>query len=837
MPHVHNGIGTWYYGKKNKQTRQGVCGQCGQSATLTTYDTRLYVVFLMIPVFPLGKKHIIDDCSRCRRHRVAKLADWEIQKKKSIDEALAKMATDPTDPKLAIELHRNYLYFGQQPEAEKLLAFMKEHFAEDAKTQFYIGAALEYLGRGKEATVCFERALQLDPAMAEAKRAVGMGFAEQGRLDEARAMLKYLEEPEGSGAKDPALVYTLGCAFQKAKRNAEALDLFGIAMRQSPALAQNATFRKTVKTCEKDLGLKQSILPARKYNRAKIVGWSLAAAAVVLIALGINIYISYARKLHIVTGYSQPVTVSIDGGAGVTLDQPYPTTVPISEGKHHVVLTGAVKDEFDIELSSGFFQRFFSSPLFVLNPGGARLLIYETTQYSAHPVIGAGGRTQRYAFGQQFSTFSDVDFAFMPFPHTITLDSHSSSVTRSRVGAVDEHVADVVYDLWLRGKKNDAIEMAEWRLRVHPDDTRTLDSYIFMSHDVGQGESARVFVKAGCKRRPVEIPWHLAWQRMNSIDTDALEREYDSLLKAEPENTSLQYLRALLYTNDAESDPIFERVIEKAPGNPWPHYTLGHHLMCRGDWSAAKAHLEKACQLDPDNSDFTDVLYEIRFALAEYSTLETELREQLILDTTNMDINKHLCDCLVALGKKKDAQAVANAFATAMRAANDSMGLGDNLTQYVMYACGDFGLLEKTAPPGSDLRLHALFELSKLNDIVTEHPLANADDPTWCLIMSAGFKFRHDDAAAKAWREKGIELLGKGNRHSFQTAAVLRRNEPSPIDDVTNLHLEPRQLALMFALLAMQFPEKAHAYKTIGQKLNVDLAFPHHFLVDALAEK
>src|SRR5258708_27262232 len=98
MPHLHDGIGTWYYGKKNLQTRPGVCPFCQKSTELRSYDTRLWFVIFLIPVIPLGRKRILDQCPHCKRHRVVKLAEWEQLKQKNITEAMAGMKASPPAP-------------------------------------------------------------------------------------------------------------------------------------------------------------------------------------------------------------------------------------------------------------------------------------------------------------------------------------------------------------------------------------------------------------------------------------------------------------------------------------------------------------------------------------------------------------------------------------------------------------------------------------------------------------------------------------------------------------------------------------------------------------------
>jgi (1->4)-alpha-D-glucan 1-alpha-D-glucosylmutase len=44
--------------------------------TLSTHDTILWFVFLMIPLIPLGRKRIIEQCKKCQRHHVMPMKRW-----------------------------------------------------------------------------------------------------------------------------------------------------------------------------------------------------------------------------------------------------------------------------------------------------------------------------------------------------------------------------------------------------------------------------------------------------------------------------------------------------------------------------------------------------------------------------------------------------------------------------------------------------------------------------------------------------------------------------------------------------------------------------------------
>src|SRR3990172_7905600 len=151
MPSTVNGIGTHYYGKKNLQVRNDVCRSCGRAANLSSYDTRLWFVIFFIPVIPLGRKRITDECSSCSRHWAADQDKWEMARQLSVSGALEKYRTAPA-PESALELHGILLGFHMLDEARK--------FRDEAESQhpaspmLFAGFAsqLDTVGRAHDAT-------------------------------------------------------------------------------------------------------------------------------------------------------------------------------------------------------------------------------------------------------------------------------------------------------------------------------------------------------------------------------------------------------------------------------------------------------------------------------------------------------------------------------------------------------------------------------------------------------------------------------------------------------------------------------------------------------------
>src|SRR6187399_418308 len=116
MPGTVNGCGTHYYGKKNLEKRLGPCRHCGRSVGLESYDTRLFVVFVFIPIFPLKRMRIIDQCPACTWHYATEADKWETAKQLEVSGAMEKFRASPT-PESAMAAHQQLMNFHQLGEA------------------------------------------------------------------------------------------------------------------------------------------------------------------------------------------------------------------------------------------------------------------------------------------------------------------------------------------------------------------------------------------------------------------------------------------------------------------------------------------------------------------------------------------------------------------------------------------------------------------------------------------------------------------------------------------------------------------------------------------------
>src|SRR5207253_2457653 len=180
----------------------------------------------------------------------------------------------------------------------------------------------------------FKRALELRPAMPEARAGVALQCIREGRLDEARKLLDHLEKAGAAQLYSIEPLEHLANAYQAAKRHAEALELFGVLLAALPRIGQIGAFRKRVAASEKALGKRETLLPKREFSWKNFFrpsrpgqvsgGRALAivAAIVLLIAGGMligNEYVRRHRTLRFVNAFAQPATVGLRGAGSGTV--------------------------------------------------------------------------------------------------------------------------------------------------------------------------------------------------------------------------------------------------------------------------------------------------------------------------------------------------------------------------------------------------------------------------------------------------------------------------------------------------------------------------------------
>jgi Flp pilus assembly protein TadD len=848
MPTRVNGIGTGYYGTSNLQAFDGVCEHCHRAAKLRNYETRLWFSVFFIPVIPLGRKQILSQCPICTWHRAVPFGEWERVRQEAIGESASKWDGNRDDPDAALEMHSTLVAFQKRDDAERLATLLLERFADVSRVQFYFGAWYERIGKGTDADACFARALQLDPTSLPAKRAVAIGHIEKGRLPEARALLTDFEPPKE--AFEPSLFFMLARAHQRQEQHEQALEMYRMLMRYSPGIAAQKDFRSAVRRSEKALGLETSLVRTDPFYRSTAFKWAVAALLLVTGIAGWNLFVMTHRALHILNGLNVPIAVQVDGSAPVEIPAGGRQELTVAEGSHRasVIQPQGFTQPVEFAVRAGWFDRFFKSPVYVIDPSRSAALIWESAVYRERPAnVPAGSdSTMRWHLGEPFTTYADIDYPFQEFPAELRLDNKSSEVTKTRLMVVGAGPAEIVGVLSREpGHQADLLSFAESHLRVAPANKILLAVYYALATQLQQVDRCRDFLATRLDDRPVLIDWHRAYQEIRQTDgrRDDLPELYDRYLAADPGNSALLYLRGRLETDDARAAEYFGRARVADPKNPYPWFAEGYQLLVSGDFAGARQAIEEACRLDPDDLRMSQVLYDVQFANADYGTLEHRFREQLEKTPLNIVAQKQLLETLCAAGKDDQAGTVHEAYAQKAREfASDKFQLGLQSQLQLHYLRGRFDEFQAAARQLHDAReaaeaqFAAALELGAIENVAPPpNALRALERGRWELLLSLAWSGMSDADRSAAARDRAIAVLSSGGRSEREAAEYLKQGTPLAAGTAEKLSLEPETKAVLLVALAELCPGEKAGLLALAEKLNYRRSFPHRFLSRRIA--
>lgn len=843
MPTTINGVGTHYYGKKNLEAHAATCPHCNRAVTLSSYDTRLWFVVVFIPVIPLGRKRIIDECSSCKKHYVADADKWDQTRQLEISGSQEKFRADPT-PENAITVHQQMVNFRQFAEAAAFRKDATDYFPENAKLQAYFGDALSYFGRQPEAEPYYQRAYTLRPDLPEARIGLAEAHIRAGRLDQARPLLDFLEKPGAAQLYSLGALENLALALQKSNRHEEALTLFKILQTELPKITDHPAFRKSVTRSEKALHRKESQLPKLPLGWKRFFGSSaqpqtrtllifgILAACVILGLVIANENIRRNRTLHIVNRSTEPAKVSIAGiGEFTGLRNIREITLP--EGYYHATVSGPVQEELDFEISADYFSRWGDDRAWVINVGGAAVLVRQEATYGTNPP------PSRYTihFGNTFETFYGVTHPFTPLPKSVQLKSYE---TKTLVD-LQIHQGDGM-DIFgfLADQKNTAraLDFAEAWLRLHPKETDLVTEYLSLAVQNKSNARADTYLRTRLKQRPVLIEWHRAYQTLHqtAADRPALTAEYDAALTGEPDNSALLYLRGRIATGRADTRNFFNRSIKADANNAFPLYGLAWDHITLGEWQTARDLLERAVAIAKDNEGFKDRLLSARLGAGDFAVVEQEMRSRLKHDATDGTATYRLIEALALQDKKTEAKKANEAYTTALRAkyGDKARGAISAMTLSSLYATGEFSALEKGATQAglsqSAFLFDAYIEQDKPAEAAKTLKLLGEGNPVNQLALATLWQHAGKREECDKALEAARAQFAKENEDTAPAATHLDPAKPLDVAAVLDLKIQPREKSMLLVALALRHPEHRAALLPLAHQLNVEPVFPYHLI-------
>ena len=851
MPTTVNGIGTHYYGRKNLSTRHGVCQACQRESRLQSYDTRLWFVVLFIPVIPLGRKRIMDQCSICQRHWVSDHQQWAMAGQLNVSGAKDRYRAAPSVP-AALETHGTMLSFRLHAEAAQFRTEALANHPDSAALRAGFAAHLDATGGYAEATPMYEQALALEPHLPEARIGLAYRRMTAGELDEARSLLDFLMEPGAGQVYSLAALDSLAGLYQKQGRHEETLAICERLLAEYPQIGEQHKFRKFVQTSEKAAGRGASLLPDQSFSfrglfdkkSGRYPGWVRGAViggvVTVLVAAGLAAHNDYRRRhrtVRIDNAFPQAAEVTIDGGAAIHVASN--AIVDLPEGRHHVQITGPVTEDFDIDLEAGFFDRWMKSPVWVINVGGANAYERHTVFYAVNPQP-----TQvELLVGERFLALPHVDDAFTLPPAQMQVKSRNQTRTRVHITRSQVPVDDAFQYALSTGSAH-GLDYGEANLLIRPNDAGLLRAYVAVCAAGPHADRAEAFLRSGLARRPVEVEWHRAYQELGrgAEREQALIVEYDAALHAEPQNAALLYLRGRIATNRQEGLDLFQRAAKADAALPWPWRALAYDAASRGAWEECLLLLGRAPESDMADPSIARLWHEARLGTGDLAALEAEYRQQLAAQDPAAAAPTliHLCDVLAAEGKIDDArQALADWGNRAVVQYPQDQGLRFvRLMTY--YMLGDFDTLTQEAASlpqdvTSYLRLETALALGRMEEVPQNDPLVGAPEQAWsALELALAYQLAGDAARSEEWTSKACEKLEQQDADARRAAALLRAADPPTLEALDDVAADARNKALLAAVLVAKFADRHAELTVLARKLNVTRLPPYHLVARAI---
>ncbi len=605
MPHVINGVGTWYYGKRNVHRLRNVCPQCSAVGDLESYDTTLYFVVVFVPLLPLARKRVMDSCPSCGAHRVMPLKAWDKAKAEGLTGALDRLRDAPGDR----EAIQNALGTAATFQNEALLAVAADalatHRPADAGLLATLGDVNGYFARHDAAAAAYIESLKAEdnPRVSEQ---LGLTLLRLGNPAAAAGCFEHILT--GADGERLWMGYQLAVAYQAKGLHPEALAWLDRVTAAFPAVAADKEWRKLRQKSERDRGrgrrVGKSLLlegPQAGLSEGSWLKWLFPRLILPLLVLAFagwhtwrSLSLAEARPMYLLNGTPKAYTVAVNG-VPYTLPPGVVKTVELPEG----VITMAPEsgaawlEPVEVTVTSSFWARPYDNTRVVLNPDRLALLVRETMVYSTNP---QPGPPDTYLHSRPLHEVSGINHWFEPLPGTVKAKRHET-ITLTRLGVVPfaNSAARIDAVSYAEATPAERLDYGRRWLAVDPADTTAL----LWFGRVNPPADVLPVLKARLGDRPLRPDWHVLYQAavdQSGGDVAALRAEYVALADRLDRDPDALYLQAMV-SRRGEALELLTEAVESGKPAERAHAELGHRKLREGDFKDAAAEFDQAPSL------------------------------------------------------------------------------------------------------------------------------------------------------------------------------------------------------------------------------------------------
>ena len=834
-----NGVGTGYFGKKNRRTYEAVCEYCHKPGQLEDYDTTYCFVVVFIPLLPLGRRRILAQCPRCTRHRYVSLRRWREIAQKAVDDGTAEVDANPTDLTVATKHLWQWTATGLGEQAELLAGLMEQRFADRCEAQLTLGAWYEQAGKREEMARAFEKALKLDGENIPARRANGVIAIRAGQVDRARQLLSFMEQDRSKC--ETKLMVTLAEAYQKHQMHEQALEVLHVAAEVRPELTKEKPFRKMVRASEKATLTPITMLPPQKLLTA---GRRIALAAVGVAALAmfaVNRYQASHHKVYVANGLDTVVRVLVDGSEKLAVAPHSVAATHFGEGQTRaVVTTDGMEEEVAIAIDGSFPSRLFgSNETHVLNAFGAAPLIHESVPYWPLNKKTLDTGWGRLRIGERFIRLEKVDHVFEDLPAQIDLGT-SPVKYRSHLALAPGSGMELVNGV-LQSELASAADRAEFaasHLRANPDEKTVLFTYVNLAAEAGMQDRALELLAGRLEDRPLRVEWHRAYQGLaeRGDGRTRVAEYYASLLEADPTDSMLLYLIARLEKSSRTAIVLADRAIAADESNPYPWLSRSFHLLCLGEFEEARDAQARAVLLAPEDTDQALLLFRCRFACGEYAALESELRAAMRDKPLDYMAQCQLLGVLAARGEWKLAESAVEDYERAIKKEmpQDEYQIGLLARMYLLELQGRYQAMITSGSalkhPGSFLDFKALLGAGRTAEAAEARSKLPPAYWQGDLLLYLAYSQAGASEQARASLDKALAAMRAGPGDEQIAAGMLANAGEVVVAEAIDLAMEGSSKAILLTALVQRGADRQ--LLGLAGKLNFSPEFPGALLAE-----
>jgi tetratricopeptide (TPR) repeat protein len=828
MPTVVNGVGTWYYGKQQVFRIRGQCEFCNRINTLESYNTTLYFVVVFVPIIPLSKKRILNNCPACQQHRVSSLKDWEKAKTEAMTATLEDLQAKPNDPDALINALASATQFQDEALFDKIAPFAQDD-VENAKVQGFLGDAYSYFSRREEANEAYMHALRVDPTP-QVYRSAAMNALRSGSPERAEELIEYVLADKV--LEDVAFVQVIIEGYQTMGRHDEALALMDRRDDAFPDLADDKTLVKARKESEKYRTSNKRLKKTNLFDDGAVgahqggsfvsraAKWAFPLLLVVAACayFGFSYYKGANQTIYLVNGTDKSYTATVNGQT-VILKPKAATTTTVPEGEVKVEAPGFAEVTGKIE--TNFWTRPFGTNIFVFNPDRLAVLYEEETLYSETPTTNP---LPKVTFGKPFTEFTKPNHIFEEFPATIQLKKGQTQ-KRTRLAMLNTLTPIQFVGMVLKPEYESIKNETLIRLcNTYPD----RDFYLTMASVLLPPTDYQTLLKAGLKERPLRVDWHFQYQRQQTTDDEreAVLAEYRKL-HDELQTGDAKYLLATVLPEGPEKLKLFEDATTTNPPSAYGWFALATRKLSVAQPREALELAKKALDLKGQHTGFEMVYLDALWATGAFAEYRQELNR-----FPNSFVDKDLEMYRAACAEKnlEDQQYLRSQYLT------PKPGLGLSIPErtreldrtHALISGNVAGYLKATTPenanPGKNIATFYRALLAEDELDVAEGELDDFAAATQRVkmlgLLALAYKKAGNESKFKRYTEKLTEALRKSGPSDQAFADILSSETPFDAKKAINSPMNYANKSVVLCVLAKKFPQDAKALQTMAKKLD-----------------